>query len=694
MEPIAGFVPSLKLFMWSRAVLVLILLACLFLPVHAQVSFTGTSATQNFGSQPIGSQGTTQSLSFSIQAGTTVGSIAVVTTGLANLDFANSESSTCVVQAYTAAATCVLNVTFTPMAAGLRRGAVLFFAKANNWGKPLNSIPIYGIGTGPQIAFRPTVVPAITPLPYTVALLQDPIATAVDAAGNLFILDALSSPTSYRMVKLAPGGATSAIDPSVIGEALYLPSCVAVDGAGNIFIGDFYGRVVEVPFGGALATAIQPVADGVPLSYPSGLAVDGAGDLFVGDFMNNRVLELPAGGGAAIAIDPTVNGIPLDDPHGLAVDAEGDLFIADLANDRIVEVPADSSAPTAISPAVDGLGLGNPVGVAVDAAGNLFIADNLNDRIVELPADGDAALAIDLAGSIYGAGEVYGVTVDDAGNLFVIQNVVSGGVRILEQVQSSKPVALNFPTGTYLGSTDVTDGPQTMPVVNIGNESLTLTGLNFPADFSQASGDLNACAVSTTLSPGQQCDLAIEFTPTNGGTLSESVTLIDNAFNSAAVQQSIPVSGTGESPTVLKTPVPGSTLSGSRVTFSWTTMPGATAYYLMIGTMGVGSNNLVNMGKRVVTSWTFNGMPINGRTVYLRLITAYNLIQVQADYTFTAAQLAQWSPPPNAPGFEQSSSGNPLPRSPVPPLAVANAHRPIAMASPPANDRRISFSAP
>jgi sugar lactone lactonase YvrE len=619
----------------------------------------------------------------------------VVTAGLANLDFANAGSSTCAAQTYTAAATCVLNVTFTPLAVGMRMGAVLFFARSNNSGKLLNSTPVYGIGTGPQIAFRPTVVPAIAPLPYTTALLQDPIATAVDSTGNLFILDALSSPTSYRLVKMPPaGGATSAIDPSVNGEALYLPSCVVLDGAGDIFIGDFYGRVVEAPFGGGAATALLPVVNGIPMNYPSGLAVDGAGDLFIADFINNRVLELPAGGRAAIAIDPTVNGIPLDDPHGIALDAEGDLFIADLANDRIVEIPAGGGAATAISPTVDGLGLGNPVGVAVDAAGNLYIADNLNNRVVEVPAGGDVPLAIYLASSLYGAGEIYGVTVDGAGNLFVIQNVVSGGVRILEQVQSSKPVALSFPTGTYLGSTDTTDGPQTMPVLNVGNESLTLASLNFPADFSQASGDPNACAASTTLSPGQQCDLSIEFTPSNGGTLSESVTIIDNALNSATAQQSIPASGTGESPTVLNAPVPGSTLAGSRVTFSWTTMPGATAYYLMIGTMGVGSNNLVNMGKRTGCSWTFNGMPINGKTVYLRLITAYSLIQVQADYTFTAAQLAQWSPPASASGFQQSSSGNPLPRAPMQPLAIADRKTGGASASFPNQAEALPTSQP
>jgi sugar lactone lactonase YvrE len=447
---------------------------------------------------------------------------------------------------------------------------------------------------------------------------------------------------------------------------------VALDGAGNLFIGDFYGRVVEVPFGGGTATSITPAANGVPLSYPSGLAVDGSGDLFIADFINNRVLEVPAGGGATIAIDPSVNGVPLDDPHGLAVDAAGDLFIADTANDRVVELPTGGGAATAIDPTVDGIGLGNPVGLAVDAAGDLFIADNVNGRIVEMPASGGAAIAIDLTAYLGGAGEAYGVTVDSAGNLFVIQGVVPGGLRTLEQVQSALPLALAFPTGTYLGSTDNIDGSQTTPVLNVGNEPLVLTGLNFPADFSQAPGDSNPCADSTALSPGQQCNIPVEFTPQNNGALTESVTLTDNNLNAAAAQQSIQLSGTGESPTVLTSPKPGTTLTGSKMTFTWTAMPGATAYYLNVGTMGVGSTNLVITGKKTGTSWTVTNLPINGQTVYVRLTTAYNLVQMQVDYTFTAAELAQWSPPPMTSCSQQSKSGLP-PRATGPPLAIIRA---------------------
>jgi hypothetical protein len=87
--------------------------------------------------------------------------------------------------------------------------------------------------------------------------LENPTGVALDAAGDLFILDSQTGPSRYRLVKSpANGGNAITINTTVNGQALYLPSCVALDGAGDVFIGEFYGRVVEVPTGGGAAFAI------------------------------------------------------------------------------------------------------------------------------------------------------------------------------------------------------------------------------------------------------------------------------------------------------------------------------------------------------------------------------------------------------------------------------------------------------
>jgi hypothetical protein len=119
-------VPSAVSRLFSRLSILLALWAGLTLPAAAQLTYTGTTTTQNFGSVAIGSPKTV-SFSFSVAAGTTVGSIGVLTQGAPNLDFTNAAGTTCTATTYASAATCSVSATFKPKAAGLRTGAVVFF---------------------------------------------------------------------------------------------------------------------------------------------------------------------------------------------------------------------------------------------------------------------------------------------------------------------------------------------------------------------------------------------------------------------------------------------------------------------------------------------------------------------------------------------------------------------------------------
>jgi hypothetical protein len=603
----------------------------------AQANFTGTAASGNFGSQAIGTPSASNGMTFSVSSGTSVGSIGVLTSGNANLDFANAAGSTCTARKYSASMSCVVNVTFTPQAAGLRMGAVVFFSGRNNAGTVLGSVPVFGVGTGPQVAYGPGI-PSVITAPIYHKNLQSPTSIAVDTAGDLFILDADTAPTGYRLVEVPVGGGTpTTIDPTVNGEALFLPSSVAVDGAGNVYIGDFGNRVVVVPVGGGAATAIYPTVNGIPLNYPSGLAVDRAGNLFIGDYLNNRVVEIRAGGAAAIAIDPTVNGVTLNDPHGVTVDAAGDLFIADLGNDRVVMVPAGGGVATAVDPIVNGIALRNPVGVAVDGGGDLFIADNVNHRVVELPVGGGAAFVVYPTSSVTDVGEVYEMAVDAVGDLFIVQQRLGGGNRTVEEIQHSQPPTFNFPTTTDVGFTDIKDGTQTVQIFNIGNEPLTLNALSYPGDFSEPGGDLNSCTGLASLSVGQECDISIVFTPQQPGTLHETVTLTDNAMNATGAQQSIAVSGSAKQLAALTSPAPGSTLSGPDRIFTWTAGFGVSQFSLWLGANGPGSSNIFHTSSTNATSATVTGIPTKGVTIYARLYSVIGRVSQYTDYVYTEA---------------------------------------------------------
>ena len=619
----------------TRLSLLPVLLAGLVLPAAAQVSYTGSAASQNFGSVAIGSPKTV-SFSFSVGAGTTVGSIAVVTQGAPNLDFTNAAGTTCTATTYASAATCAVDVTFTPRVAGLRMGAVVFFSGAGNTGTQSASVPVYGVGSGPQIAYGPGTAIAISPTGNGVAL-GDPFGLAGDGAGDLFIADAHNN----RIVEVPAGGrAATAFDPMANGVGLNHPEGLALDGAGDLFIADENNnRVVEVPTGGGAAFAIDPTVNGLALNNPFGLALDGAGDLFITGSPINSVVEVPAGGGPAIAITPMVNGELLDEPGALATDAAGDLFIVDTAHGRVVEVPAGGGSAIAIDPTVNGELVTSPYSLAVDGAGDLFIADNGNRRIVEVPAGGGAATQFNEEG-IYV--EPMGLAVDSVGDLYYAEPEYG---RIIE-IERSQPPAVNFPTPTPVGSTDTTDGTQTVQIFNIGTQALDFAAVSYPADFSQASGNASACSNSTSLNAGQECDLPIEFAPENvGSPLNENVTLTDNALNLSGAQQSIAVSGTAAPADALYLPNPGTVLAGPKVNFTWTPAAGATGYSLWIGSTGVGSNNLYDSGERSATSATVAGLPTNGKTLYVRLYTTSGKATVHSDYTYAAATQAALTAP-------------------------------------------------
>jgi hypothetical protein len=87
----------------------------------------------------------------------------------------------------------------------------------------------------------------------------------------------------------------------------------------------------------------------------------------------------------------------------------------------------------------------------------------------------------------------------------------------------------------------------------------------------------------------------------------------------------------------LTSPKPTSVLAGPKVTFTWSAATGAaTGYILRIGTT-VGANDLYASGPITATSATPTNLPINGKTVYVRLITNYGSQQGYYDYVFTAA---------------------------------------------------------
>jgi hypothetical protein len=89
-------------------------------------------------------------------------------------------------------------------------------------------------------------------------------------------------------------------------------------------------------------------------------------------------------------------------------------------------------------------------------------------------------------------------------------------------------------------------------------------------------------------------------------------------------------------PAALTTPTPGTTLSGTSVSFSWNPGNTAKSFQLFVGTTGVGSHNVYNSGAVTATSETVSGLPTNVSKVYVRLYWLINGVWSAADYTYKA----------------------------------------------------------
>ena len=473
-------------------------------------------AAVNFGNLTLGAAGSTLKLNYKVNSAEVVDFQNALTLGASNSDFTLASGSSCT-GSLTANSTCVVNLTFTPTAPGMRRGAV----QLANLNGTLATTMVYGTGLGPQVAFGPGVQ---TTLGSQLGL-TGPDGIAVDGSGDILITDTFNN----RVINLPPKGALT-----TIGVDLCEPAGVAVDGAGDVFIADYCNnRILEVPTGGAAQVSL-----GSGLNGPKDVAVDGQGDVIVADTLNNRVVEIVAGG-AQITLNVSVGGVGLNSPTGVAVNAEGDILIADTGNNRVVE-----AQPNGVQTAI-GSGFSQPTGVAVDGAGansqsqpgDVYVADYGNHRVVEVPAGGSPQFTI-------GTGYTgpHGVAVDAAGDLFVADRDGDLAYEFL----LSTPDSLSFPTSTPVNQRDNTDGPMAISVQDIGNDPLTIATVTYPKNFLNLGPEEGlGCGNGLQFKPGQSCYVTTELDPTSVGANSGSIVLTDNSLNATNATQSISASGTG-----------------------------------------------------------------------------------------------------------------------------------------------------
>jgi uncharacterized protein (TIGR03437 family) len=277
----------------------------------------------------------------------------------------------------------------------------------------------------------------------TLANFSFPEGMGIDSSGNFYIADTTNF--VVREFQLDGGIITIAGTPNVTGytgdggpatsATLTLPRAVAVDAKGNVYIVDNNAiRVVtgNSDGGGTIKTFAGSATagfggDGGPVAAaafnnPSAITIDAVGNIYIADTFNFRIRKISTSGIITTVAGNGSSGFSGDggqatsaqllSPTGIAVDAAGNLYISDLYRVRKVTA-ATGVISTLAGNGIQGyLGDGgvatsselNSVnGLSVDPSGNVYVADTGNNVVREESSAGLATItnaASNLPGSI------------------------------------------------------------------------------------------------------------------------------------------------------------------------------------------------------------------------------------------------------------------------------------------------------
>jgi hypothetical protein len=299
--------------------------------------------------------------------------------------------------------------------------------------------------------------------PGGAARFNHPGAVAVDAAGNVYVIDT----SNQTMREISPAGNVSTLagTPGIGGRAdgagaaasFFYPGGIASTGSGVVYVADTGNHSIRAMASPGVVSTLaggagqKGDADGTGsqalFAYPYGVASDGAGHIYVADSGNNAIREATTAGGVttvagsgtlpAGSADGVGGAARFNNPAGTAVDGNGNIYVADAGNSVIRKIAAGGTVTTFAGAAgatgtSDGVGsaarFNGPAGVAVDSAGNVYVADTNNNTIRKITAAGSVTTLAGVGGQT-GSGDGAGgsarfnsphaVAVDGSGNVYV-----------------------------------------------------------------------------------------------------------------------------------------------------------------------------------------------------------------------------------------------------------------------------------
>jgi hypothetical protein len=549
------------------------------------VALFPTSLT--FGDQPVGTTSTASSVTVSNTGEAPLIFSSIAVTG----DFAVAASgTTCSTSTSVAAGgNCVINVTFTPSAAGARSGDLTLTDNASN--SP-QVVGLSGTGTVPIVSLSPTSVSfsnqqvGTTSPASTVTVTNNGLApltfTAIAVTGNFAIA---ASGTTCKINTPVAAGSNCAIN------VTFTPTA-ATSLSGNLTLTDNAGgspQSVGLSGTGIAATvSLNPTsltfgnqqvgstsaASGVTVTNSGTASLTFTSIAVTGDFAV-AVIGTTCSTTAAVAINSNCAINVTFTPSAVGA-RSGNLTLTDSATggSQVVGLSGTGIAPI-VSLNPTSVSFGSQAETTTSPASAVTVTNNGTAPLAftSIAVTGDFAVA---------SGTICSTTapVAASGGSCVI-NVTftptadgtrSGSLTLTDNASTS-PQTVSL-SGTGTGPTvslsaaptfppepvGTTSTAQPVTLTNTGNASLTFSAIAVTGPFAIATTG-TTCSISTPVAAGGNCTVALTFTPTTGGAASGSLAFTDNAPGSpqtlalsAASQGFTLAPASGQSTTVQVTP--------------------------------------------------------------------------------------------------------------------------------------------
>lgn len=498
-----------------------------------------TAMPVDFGSVlPVGTwSSSTATVTFHFHGSSIVNGFAVVSQGESNLEFKWAHSGSCTYTEYEDGDSCTLDFRFRPLYPGQRLGAVELLDESGNI---LGTGLVSGTGAAAVASVLPATESTLASASSNIALGK-PQGIVVDAVGNAYVADA----SQHAVFKVTSSGTVSKV--AELGSSAR-PVAVALDGAGNLYVADAANSTLwmqAAPYAASpvaiLSASVNPPAAGI--ASLGGVALDASGNLYFSNPSANLVYQSlwsESGYATPVAIATATT---LSAPAAVAVDASGKLYIADVGNNRVVVETL--SGVTSSNEAVLSSGIAAPSGVAVDLLGNVYVTNGGTGTAFKA-APGSSAYAAPVAISTRATLQsIAGVALDGRGNLYLSD----AASAVLLKQNYGEPLAHLFTKKTIVGNTDTVDGVVSYTLFNAGNQTLNASGsgIALGSDFTMVStsGAVTDCVANFALASNAVCNLSVEFTPVNYGSLYEYIVLSDNSMTDGVSTQYIGLEATG-----------------------------------------------------------------------------------------------------------------------------------------------------